>query len=965
MKRLTILLSVLFSTLSCGLELEQIHVGETCGDVLAEVRFHPYVYGASKSSISPNENLMKDLNVYAFRGGMLISEVYVTDLDDVVLELPAGYAYNIYAVANMGRHLAPACEDDFTSELKYSIGDISELDGLIPMSCFCANVHVGKSAGPVALMMERKVAKVTLSVDKSSLLKGLLVHSVRLCQCASVLRPFKWDGQGGSRAETADETIDGDYATDLDLECLNSGENVDLYALENCQGILLPGNDDPFLKVPSMLDGKDDVCTYFEIDCSFDGSGLLGGDVSYRIFVGLDDCTSFDVPGNSCINVSLSLTSDGLKEMSWKVDADVHVMDGYARGVVLHGMHPMSELYVGELLEYQVEVSDALLKYLGGSAEGCTLRLVRDGAEVSGIQSGPMTKDGPFMNAEVACLSPAYGELHLYSPDGKPIGCLEKNVVVSKPYLVVAEHSEWMDDEAVEYLTYIPECDVNGEQEILYLYFTDVEGCNLNGCSSYGFDNSLFSMEDAGTYTGSSRVTNLRAAFNMLPNVKGNAGFKVRLSCLNDGSDHDANLLLTELYAREKKMWLNLYEKNFGLSADAELVVGINPITLTLVDNGWAKYHDSQLSLVVQNSSNLPLNVSVWELMATNAAAGSSDADYIENNLKIDQMQFITGGFYNDEPIFYASYSGFYSERNDNGDHALMQGDKLIYPLEGISTYDLIKAVNYGRRGNGQMIHMLDVRMAGRTLRDADIVLNDNVSNGSGTYDYIYYDDSSWNYKGASLYSDGNFIYSSGTWKHQYTNVSPLTLDRMRSRYEDSGPMRVEFLYAPNYGNLSVMTYTGMGSQYGLTLSFEYSGTMKGYVQTYPSGTWFSAQDNYCNVAFAHSKAGVPLREGGQFVWADDGQLKDAMDAICEFTYLDSPRPLGSEAYLHRAHPIEAELDIRMLVEGEKGKELYPYYVTWEEDNLEYYHQQDAKTYKCAMNASAPGFSVAIVSPRK
>ena len=965
MIRLYAYVAVLFAMHACGLEIEQLPVNESDGPEKVTVALLPEVSASTRSSIAPDESAIKDINVYAFRGGMLVSEVYTEDLDAVVMELPVGYAYNIYAVANMGRRIAVAEEAAFASFLKYSISETADLDGYIPMSCFCEDVNVRRSTRSISLTLGRLVAKLVLSIDKASLLEGLKVRSVRLCQSASVVRPFKWNGQGGSRVQRAGDTVDGDYASPADLEHINSGGEVVFYALENCQGVLLPGNKSPYLKVPSLLGGKDKLCTYFEIECTFDGSGLLGGEVRYRVYAGLDDCTSFDVPGNSCINVKLSLTGEGLHKVSWKVDADVHVMDGYAAGKVLDGMHAMSGLYVGEKLLYQVVLSDQLMEYIGGDVSGCTLKFVGVDGTSSGLNTETLATDGNIINAEISCTSEVSGELHLYSPDGSPIACLEKNMKVNKPGLVLAEYSSWLLDEPVEKLAYIPECDVNGDDEILYLYFIDKDGYNLNGCSSYGFDPDLFSLLDGVTGIGGVAVENLKATFHKLPQAKGAAASQVNLSCDNDGSSHDVNLLLAEVYAGENKMCKTITEENFGLCADMEAGIGVLPVELSLVDNGWAKYHDTQLSMMVDNPSNLPLEVSVWQLVSTYSSTGPTYSDYVENNLQIDKIQFITGAYYNGDPLFYGSFSGFCSERNDNGDTALSRDGILIYPLAGISTDDILKAASYGGCGNGQMIHMVDVRMAGCSLRSEDAVLHDNVSNGSATYDYIYYDDGAWNYKGASLFTDGTFVSSSGDWRYKYPDVMPLTLDRMYSRYMESGPSCVEFLYAPDYGNLSVMTYTGHGSQYGLTLSFEYSGTMNGFVQTYPSGTWFGAENNKCHVDFSHSKSGVPLKEGGQFIWADDGQLKQAMDAIYEFSYKDSQRPLGADSFMHRAHPTDVALDIGIMVEGDAGRELYPFYVNWEEDYLEYYHQQDEVTYKCALDASVQGYSMAVVTPKK
>ena len=960
MRKVDVLMMVLLALQSCMAVIEK---GEEIHDVAADtavVTFVPEVE-ASKSSVVPNENDIENINVYVFRNGVLVAEAYAETSSGLRLELLTGCSYDIYAVANMGRCSAPADEDGFVSGLEFSISDVSDLQGPVPMACFNANVHVGRTSQIVRLEMERLVAKLMLSIEKSALLKGLQIRSVRLCQSASVVRPFKWTGRGGSRAESEMEIIDGDYATDADLELLNNGEVVAFYALENCQGVLLPDNSDPFLKEPSSIEGKQNVCTYLEIVCAFDQTGLLGGDVCYRIYAGLDDCTSFDVPGNACINVSLSLTDDGLKSVSWKVDADVYVMDGYARGEVLHGMHGVSELYVGEKILYQVELSDELLEYVGGDAAGCGLGFVGSDGIASGLKFKNLSVEGNVLTSEILCEEPVCGELYLYSPYGDPIGVLEKNVSVTVPRMVVAEYASWLDEEPVESLIYVPECEINGSSEKFYVYFVDRDGRNLNGCDAYGFENSLFSLRYGGAYASDEPVPVVMSSLALLPQSAGSAAASMTVTCLNDGSSHETNLLLTEIYAREKKLVLNAQEVNWSISTDLEMELGIRPIELELVDNGWAGYHDTQLSMTVMNMSNLPTDVSMWQLVATHSAAGHYDADYVEKNLQIDHVPYMTGVHYNGEPPFYGSHAGFHCERNSLGDEALNQGGKLVFPLTGISTNDILKAVGYDRKGAGQMVHMVDVTLAGRSVFKDDLVLDDKVSDGSAAYDFIYYDQSAWNYRGTSLFSGGVFVSSSGSWAYDYPNVSPLALDRMYSRYQESGLSCVELMYAPGYDRLSVMTYAGMGSQYGLTLTFAYEGIVTGYVKTYPNGTWSDPVDNYCYADFAHQMTGVPLRLGGQFVWADDGQLKTAMDAVYQNSYMDSDRPLGANAYLHRAHPHEVDIDVKLLVEGEKGTELYPYYVRWEKEELEYYHLQDDATYNCVVDGSSSGYSMAVV----
>lgn len=946
--------------------LAEIQTGNTEQEPVTEtvpVRFTARETDRTRSSIDPDEHQVRDMTVYAFHDGMLADEAYVTGKDEAVLELSSGMSYNIYAVANMGYIKADADEADFLSSLSYSIAGLSDLSEDLPMACFYGELQVGTRRQTVGLDLERLVAKISLSVDRNALMEGLQVKSARLCQSSSVVRPFKWHGKGGSRAEMESEVIDGDFATVSDLIALNDGGEIVFYALENCQGILLPENDDPFCKTPDMLGDKKDLCTYLEVSCVFGSEGLLDGWVDYRIYIGLDEVTSFDVPGNACIDVSLHLTDNGLKNVSWKVDADITVRDGYVTGVVSEGMHGMSDLYVGERILYEVNFADELLEYLGGDVSGCTLALLEKGVESDDVLFENLEYDGNMLTAEVSCRMPVEGDIYVYAPDGECLGLMEDGVTVRVPHMLFSEYPQWTEDEPVESLTYLPECEINGDQAIFYLYLVDRDGYNLNGARSYGFDKTLFSFKDDGAMDGVVPVSSIRTYFGPVSQTAScSAVSAVSVICRNSGTDHAVNLLLADIYNSRKSLTICASESYTGISGRAGIGLGIKPIGLTLVDNGWAGYHQCQLSMIVDNPSNLPLEASIWELVATDKKYGAVDEAYVESNLDLDHIEYMTGTFYNESPPFYGSSSAFVSERNDNGDQALVRQALLIYPLEGISTDDIACAVNYDKRGPDQMIHMLDVTICGCGILAGDLTFQDKVSDGSSSYNYIYYSEESRNYKGTVVTSGGDFITSSGKWVYDYPNLSAPGLDRMYERFSSSQPVHISMIYAPDYGRVSTMTYVGNGAQYGLTLSFLYSGVVNGYVKTYPKGTWYAAQNNYCEVDFSHSFSGVPLRPEADFTWADAGELKNAMDQVYAHSYKDSPRPLGADSYMHRAHPTDVELDVSVLVEGDKGEELYPFYVDWDSDYLEYWHEQDAKDYKAVLNSDYKGFEVVVVT---
>ena len=959
MKRIVICLAWLLLVLSCTYSECIPETVSDSDDRTVRVRFVADLCEV-KSFVAPDENSISDMNVYAFRNGILVDEAYSSHSGHVTLDLVSGCSYSIYAVANMGRCPAFTEESVFLEKFAYSIGALNELSDVIPMSCRYGTITVSEMMRPVSLKMRRLVSKVVLSVDKESLLSGLKINSVQVRQGASVVRPFVPSGYIGSCAENTDEIIDGDYATADDILRLNDGEQIEFYTLENCQGILLPENSDSNLKVPEMIPGKKDLCTYLELNCVFDGNGLLQGNVDYRIYLGLDECTSFDMPGNSCINVSLFLTGDALKELSWKVDADVGVRDGYVKGKVSQGMHDMSDLYVGERIIYEVRFMDEMIEYLGGSVEGCSLVLMSYGNDAGGISMGqPMVDDG-VIYVEMSCIEPSEGELCLLGPDGEYLGFLD-DVSISLPNVILSEYQSWNDDGPVETLNFIPECEINGESSRFYLYLTDDLGRNLNGMSAYGFDNTLFEFEDGGTYVNGNMLNTVDVYVNLLDRKPAMAAAEVEFMCWNTGSDHQRNLRLADVYAAVSDAVMEIDECNFGIEGRCIIGLGIPAITLTVVDNGWAGYHDSQLSVKVDNPSNLPLEVLFCQMVPTDGSYAAADDRYVEENLVLDNVDYMTGEFYNSSLPFYVALSSFMSERNSYGDQSISEGDVLIYPLQGISTDDIVQAAGYNKRGLHEMFHLLDVSVSGHRVIGSDISLIDKVSNGSSRYDYIYYSDESWNYKGSFLYSCDALLASGASTSLEYPYLTPLRLKRLHERSRNNATACVEMMYAIDYGRLSVMSYVGLGDQYGLNLTMKYEGQVNGYVKTYPKGTWYSSQDNYCHVGFSYSKTGVPLKSSADFVWADDGQLKQAVDGIYDFSYKDSDRPLGADAYLHRAHPTDVEMDIGFRVEGEKKTELYPFYVRWDNDVIEYFHSQDNKVYNCKINADYSAYNVTFV----
>lgn len=306
------LLSFLLS--SC----EDVQDGRGAGedDRVSEVRFElKDIGGCSKSILPTDDRRLDELSIFAYADGYLEASGHFKTFSDMSLELSPDKVYDFYAVANMGEAEPPVSEDGM-ADFRYVLQSVGDMSEVFPM-CWSVEGLVPSDGSPVSISLSRLVAKVRLNV--SCEVEGLSVASARLMQSPMSVCPF---AEGGSRA-VAGMTMDGDKASDADVIMLNSGKGITLYVLENMQGTLLPGNDDPMLKVPDNLDERSGLCTYLEVSCVFEDGHDKEGTVVYRMYLGEDNVSNFDVERNRVLNVSLSLTSDGLAiKDSWKIVPD-------------------------------------------------------------------------------------------------------------------------------------------------------------------------------------------------------------------------------------------------------------------------------------------------------------------------------------------------------------------------------------------------------------------------------------------------------------------------------------------------------------------------------------------------------------------------------------------------------------------------------------------------------------------
>ena len=288
---------------SCGQE-------EESRETVSCVKVQASVQELSRSLSSVEDDRITDINVYAYRGETLVALAYGPG-GEVALNLVQGYTYQLYVLANVGEREAPVSLSSLES-FRVALPAASYAAGLPMASRHGMAFHAARPAVTLHVELERLVGKVCLSVEKHLSRTDFQVEGVSICQAATDVTPFR-------TGSCALATEAGDAASAADIAALNQGGEVYFYVPENSAGVLLPDNQDQWKKVPSHIGQMAGRCTYMQVWGHWSTPGA-SADVTYRMYLGRDNCSDFSVDGNTESLLTLSLTDEGVFTASWKVE---------------------------------------------------------------------------------------------------------------------------------------------------------------------------------------------------------------------------------------------------------------------------------------------------------------------------------------------------------------------------------------------------------------------------------------------------------------------------------------------------------------------------------------------------------------------------------------------------------------------------------------------------------------------
>ena len=597
------------------------HLAGACYTVLPEMQEHSQATydtarlnlrltknESTRSSISPDENIIQNICIMAYRqeDGKLSAMQTKDSASEIDLELTSG-RYDIYVTANMGTFSAPASESDM-EDASHTLKSFDDMDDALPM-CWKgeAELKAGKNT-TVYANLSRLVSKTGFKVEMG-VLEGLEITSVRLRQGAGKIRPFM---SGGSRMIDPEEAMDGDYATQDDIRCLMDGGTMYFYVTENCQGTLLPENTDPWAKVPDYIGEKADLCTYVEMKGRWNDDADYAGEVTYRFYLGEDAAKNFDIRRNSLHNLTLYLEEESLERISWKIDASM--MEPVTWEVYYDlddNFHEKNEFYVCENIRLDLNFDERGQKYWEKRNNSFYLTGVDyNGNTIIRFEKPDDLGNGKF-RVMGTCIRNGDYDIVLMNADTGEIEYVITDGTVHSPLIVAGYNGIFMDnrvegfDEETEFM-------INGKAHDICLYLTDRDGYNLNQGHFHGCDFSIcnWKIDIINDPYGYSLLDKTTVQRFLGESGSDSYAVRYRLSFNNDGTDEYWNRRLTESLGRGM-LGFTFNELTSGVSGRSWMGLYCDDIGITFrpVPDNNKSILGTEFMYQVDNPSNLPVKI--------------------------------------------------------------------------------------------------------------------------------------------------------------------------------------------------------------------------------------------------------------------------------------------------------------------------------------------------------------------
>lgn len=274
---------------------------------------------------------INNVNYYLFQNGSLKGQHYFEDAAEAVITLPDPQgSYKLYLLANCNEVCIPAAtmESELGTAVHIDFGSRTNY-----MQCMASGVPMygvredfSASSGTL-FTLRRLVHHIVINLNTDILEKtNMQFTSLKIAQAARDIYPFA----DGSRATAV---IDGDMATQADLNKLNNGESVSFYVLENMRGDLISASSWKD-KLPSAIPSEQErsLATYMELTARIETPTATYSETTYRTYLGLSP-SNFDTPRNKFFTLTSVFTNEMVEDEGWRIEAGDALITGDLRFV--------------------------------------------------------------------------------------------------------------------------------------------------------------------------------------------------------------------------------------------------------------------------------------------------------------------------------------------------------------------------------------------------------------------------------------------------------------------------------------------------------------------------------------------------------------------------------------------------------------------------------------------------------
>ena len=261
-----------------------------------------------------DDGVISDMHILIYdSGGRLVSHGYAQS-SSITMNTMSGSGYTIYAIANTGDgSLFGGATTSTIDKLKtLTTAALTSADGIgsgndIPMSGCLTNVTIsggGTVQTITGLNVARMAAKIKLSVTPAA---GFSITGYAI---KNLPKRSYYIARPGTNESSADDLAVGDDATfealDTPVTTTSSISNVIFYMYENRRGdrLSISGSQGDVTNQQQKAQYAPSNATYVEVYAKG-----VGYTVTYRVYLGADNCRNYNVKRNSQYTCNVSITS--------------------------------------------------------------------------------------------------------------------------------------------------------------------------------------------------------------------------------------------------------------------------------------------------------------------------------------------------------------------------------------------------------------------------------------------------------------------------------------------------------------------------------------------------------------------------------------------------------------------------------------------------------------------------------